>query len=235
MSEAEVTYFSDELWLNQAIKFPQSPFPLLPPSSWKPTRKISEYSIRYTQEEAGKAWNKPSNAHAVFECENSEDSNKELGLPSPGAFARVVADEAHAIKTTRTRNHQAVALLQAENFWGLTATPIWNRPGSILRPPLDFEDPFHLIVTSRCHDSHHYQYLVQLYQDAATDEENPTGRLDRDAVLEEYLACGKRKELLRKLKKLRPEQFTDVDLPFKTIRGLQEAQEREARISALME
>ncbi|GAB1211981.1 hypothetical protein ATERTT37_001106 [Aspergillus terreus] len=31
------------------------------------------------------------------------------------------------------------------------------------------------------------------------------------------------------------EQFTDVDLLFKAVRGLQEAQEREATISALME
>ncbi|KAG2421209.1 hypothetical protein HFD88_000825 [Aspergillus terreus] len=80
-----------------------------------------------------------------------------------GASARVVADEAHAIKTIRTRNHQAVALLQADNFWGLTATPIWNRPIDLCG------------------------YLVLLYRDAAA-EESATGRLDREAVMEEFLA-----------------------------------------------
>jgi hypothetical protein len=80
-----------------------------------------------------------------------------------GLFARIVADEAHAIKTIRTRNHQAVALLYADHFGGQTATPMWNRPIDLCG------------------------YLVQLYWDGAT-EENPTGRLDRDAVLDEYLA-----------------------------------------------
>ncbi|KAL4893154.1 hypothetical protein BDV59DRAFT_178531, partial [Aspergillus ambiguus] len=38
-----------------------------------------------------------------------------------GCFARVIADEALTVKTIRTRNYQAVSLLEPDVFWGLTA------------------------------------------------------------------------------------------------------------------
>ncbi|KAI9370901.1 hypothetical protein BJX61DRAFT_544160 [Aspergillus egyptiacus] len=44
-----------------------------------------------------------------------------------GLFARVVADEGHALKQIRTYNHQAVAKLEARTVWFLTATPMSNR------------------------------------------------------------------------------------------------------------
>ena len=44
------------------------------------------------------------------------------------AFARVICDEGHRVKTISSRQHQSVAHLQRRTTWFLTATPMWNKP-----------------------------------------------------------------------------------------------------------
>ncbi|PYH28338.1 uncharacterized protein BO87DRAFT_284985, partial [Aspergillus neoniger CBS 115656] len=44
-----------------------------------------------------------------------------------GYFDRFIADEAHHVKSIRSRNHQSLALLKVKFKWFLTATPMWNR------------------------------------------------------------------------------------------------------------
>ncbi|KAI9035035.1 uncharacterized protein KD926_004699 [Aspergillus affinis] len=99
----------------------------------------------------------------------------------PRVFGRVVADEAHAIKTIRTRSHQAVSLLEADAFWGLTATPIWNRPVDLCGYLVQ------LYRQADYHDHHDHHDDTDDTDDGPEEGEAPKGRMRKTDVLAEYL------------------------------------------------
>ncbi|KAB8224949.1 hypothetical protein BDV33DRAFT_187910 [Aspergillus novoparasiticus] len=76
---SQFTFFPNIHWRNLVLNFPESDYHSLPPSSWRVTRKISENSDSYTQEEAKEGEEFPL-ACARFECENLEDSSNKAIL-----------------------------------------------------------------------------------------------------------------------------------------------------------
>jgi hypothetical protein len=65
------------------------------------------------------------------EPELDEESLKTMISKLPGAFKIIIADEAHKLKSIRTRTHQAVHLARATNILLISATPTINKPSDL--------------------------------------------------------------------------------------------------------